>query len=135
GNGVRVDYVNPTLGGGTLKGCVPASGSTFALGTTSVTCTATNLCTTNSCSFNVLVQALASSIITLNCPVAITTNICGNGVRVDYVNPTLVGGTFRDCVPASGSTFVLGTTSVTCTATNLCTTNSCSFNVLVQALA
>jgi len=36
--------------------CSPASGSTFATGTTVVTCTATNACGSSSCSFNVIVQ-------------------------------------------------------------------------------
>jgi hypothetical protein len=36
------------------------------------------------------------------------------------------------CSPASGSTFSVGTTTVTCTATNLCGTDTCSFNVTVN---
>jgi hypothetical protein len=34
-------------------------------------------------------------------------------------------------VPASGSVFPLGTNLVTCTATNACRTNTCSFNLTV----
>ena len=45
-----------------------------------------------------------------------------SGATVDYTNPTATdnidGSVSVDCVPASGSTFVLGNTTVTCSATD-----------------
>src|SRR5439155_22629020 len=73
--------------GGALKGCNPASGSSFNVGTTTVTCTATNLCTTNQCSFVVAVKQLAWLTITLTCPAAVTDKTCANRVVVNYANP------------------------------------------------
>jgi hypothetical protein len=131
GTSVAVSYADPTVSGGTLTGCTPASGSTFGLGTTPVTCTATNLCSTNTCPFNVTVSQIAAVAIT--CPAAINTNISGTSVTVNYADPTVTGGTLTGCTPASGSSFGLGTTPVTCTATNLCSTNTCGFDVTVTA--
>src|SRR5205823_1300296 len=124
-----VTFPNPTVTGGALQSIVPASGSSFGLGTTPVICTATNACTTNTCSFNVTVTQIPA--VGIICPSAISTNICGNSVVVTFPNPTVTGGALQSIVPASGSSFGLGTTPVICTATNACTTNTCSFNVTV----
>jgi hypothetical protein len=133
GANVVVDYVGLTVTGGTLTGCTPSTGSTFGPGTTPVTCTATNLCGTNNCSFNVTVtQVPALSIV---CPAHVRTNVCGANVPVSYTAPTVTGGTLTGCAPASGSSFAPGVTVVTCTATNPCTTNTCSFNVTVTQVA
>ena len=69
---------------------------------------------------------------TIICPDDITLSIAGSGVVVNYPAPTVTGGALADCVPPSGSTFSLGTTLVTCTATNACGTNTCTFNVTVR---
>lgn len=59
---MAVTYL-PTVTGGAepvTTGCTPISGSTFSIGTTSVTCTATDVRNrTSSCSFTVTVQAPA----------------------------------------------------------------------------
>jgi len=68
----------------------------------------------------------------LTCPADITLNTVGDGAVVNYPAPTVTGGTLRDCAPPSGSTFALGTTVVTCTATNGCGSNTCTFNVTVR---
>ena len=108
--------------------CSPLSGSTFSPGTTSVTCTATNGCgSPSSCSFNVTINetpvigACPSDITQCN-PVATWTDPTATGTPTATVS----------CSPASGSTFTVGaTTPVTCTATNVCGSSSCSFNVTI----
>jgi hypothetical protein len=100
---------------------VPASGSVFPLGTTTVTCTARDSSgNTASCSFTVtVVDTIAPAI-------AAPANIAGvqatgpTGAVVSYTGPTatdLVDGSRPvTCSPASGSVFPIGTTTVTCTA-------------------
>jgi hypothetical protein len=65
-----------------------------------------------------------------SCPGDITQ--CTN--TVTWTNPSSSGSPVADiiCNPASGSTFATGTTMVTCTATNINGTSSCSFNVTVN---
>jgi len=62
--------------------CTPASGSTFPVGTTSVTCTATNSCGTATCTFTVTVVDAEDPVIS-GCPSDITVNNdpgeCGAG--------------------------------------------------------
>ncbi|MGZ4314754.1 MAG: fibronectin type III domain-containing protein [Gaiellaceae bacterium] len=103
--------------------CAPASGSTFALGATTVTCTATDSGQlVGSASFTVTVVDTTPPTIT-GTPADIsrgTTNPAG--AAVTYTPPTatdLVSGTIPvSCSPPSGSTFPVGTTTVTCTATD-----------------
>ena len=66
----------------------------------------------------------------ITCPVDITTNILGSNVVVNFT-PTVSDGALQSCVPASGSAFSLGTTSVVCTATNASCTSTCTFNLSV----
>jgi uncharacterized repeat protein (TIGR01451 family) len=113
--------------------CVPASGTTFAKGTTTVTCSATdagNL--TGNCSFTVTV--IDTQLPTLTCPSNIS--VIGNVCQVEtYTTPTASDncpGAAVSCSPASGSCFAVGTTTVTCTATDTsANTNSCTFTVTV----
>jgi lysophospholipase L1-like esterase len=60
----------------------------------------------------------------------------GKAVLVSYPAPTVTGGrspVTTQCAPASGTTFALGTTSVTCTATDADRqTRSCTFSVTVS---
>ncbi len=130
------DNLHPTWTAPTATGtpapsvaCVPASGSLFALGTTPVTCTATNSCGSDGCSFNVTVNA---SPVISGCPADFT--VCDN-LNPTWTTPTATGTPAPSvaCVPASGSLFALGTTPVTCTATNSCGSDGCSFNVTVNA--
>ncbi len=111
--------------------CAPPSGSLFPVGVTTVTCTTT---VGPSCSFTVTVNDTEPPAIT--CP---PTAIAAPGV-VTYPDPTVsdncMGATFA-CVPASGSVFPLGMTTVTCTAmdaagnTAMCTFTVATFNVSV----
>ncbi len=133
GSSAVVNYPNPIISGGGLLSCVPPSGIVFPVGTTVVTCTATNACDTNICTFTVNVVQVPTVVI--SCPANITTNICGTSVVVNYANPIVSGGALRSCVPPSGSVFPLGTTLVTCTATNACSTNICTFNITVNQVS
>jgi hypothetical protein len=116
--------------------CSPASGSTFPIGATVVTCTATdNNGNASSATFTVTVTDTASPTLTL--PGAITaTATSTKGATVTYsVSATdpVDGSITPVCAPASGSTFPLGTTTVTCTATDAHgNTATGSFPVQVQ---
>ncbi len=75
---------------------------------------------------------------TINCPGDITViSTDGAGMMVEF---TATATDNRpeplrsfSCVPASGSVFPVGTTTVTCTASDLCrNTNTCTFNITVQ---
>jgi len=111
--------------------CSPASGSTFAIGTTQVNCTATNSCNTSTCSFNVTVNEAP---VISGCPSDISQ--CDNPIAT-WSTPTSSGSPAPSvtCSPASGSSFSVGTTSVTCTATNSCGSSSCSFSVTINTSA
>jgi hypothetical protein len=115
--------------------CTPASGSTFALGTTAVNCTATAVTGTTSGSFNVTVRDTTPPVLSL--PANITAEATGpSGAPVMFtVSATdLVDGSRPvTCDHASGATYALGTTTVQCTATD--THNNTahgSFTILVQ---
>jgi hypothetical protein len=107
-------------------GCVPASGSTFPIGTTTVKCTATDANDFNSPTsqtFTVTVDdnALEISQVPGNIGTAATSP---SGAVVTYTAPTATDEAGESpaptvgCVPASGSTFPIGTTTVKCTATD-----------------
>ncbi|MHC5004283.1 MAG: HYR domain-containing protein, partial [Planctomycetota bacterium] len=117
--------------------CVPAPGSTFPLGTTLVTCTATDASgNTSSCTFSITVEDTTPPDIT--CPDDITGIECeSGGTAVTFDDPVAsdVCGTVVDitCVPASGSLFTGGVTTVTCTATDSNgNTATCTFTVTVD---
>ncbi|MEK7833335.1 MAG: HYR domain-containing protein, partial [Acidobacteriota bacterium] len=119
---------------GATVACVPNTGSTFAVGTTTVTCTATDASNnTATCTFTVTVTDNQNP--TITCPANQTAVSPGGPVAVTYPAPTATDncpGVTTNCVPASGSTFALGTTTVTCTATDAANlTATCSFTVTV----
>jgi uncharacterized repeat protein (TIGR01451 family) len=133
--GTTVTYAAPTTNGscGTVN-CTPASGSFFQRGTTIVNCS------TNSgpgCSFSVIVNDVQAP--TISCPanVSAVENPTGSGVAVvNYPLPTTndnCQGVTPVCTPPAGSIFPVGSTTVTCTATDAGGNQaSCSFNVMVQ---
>jgi hypothetical protein len=117
--------------------CTPASGSTFALGTSTVTCTATDGAgNASSGTFTVTVTDTTRPVVTP--PADVVAEATGpGGATVSYPAATaidLVGGTLAaPCVPASGSTFAIGPTTVTCTATDAVgNTGSATFTVTVR---
>lgn len=101
--------------------CDQTSGATFALGTTTVTCSATDATgNTASASFEITVKDTMGPVITV--PGTITVEATGPGgetvpfavTAADVVDGSVVA----DCSPLSGSSFRLGATVVGCTATD-----------------
>jgi hypothetical protein len=127
---------NDIVDGALTPTCTPASGSTFPLGTTTVTCDATDAAgNTGTASFNVTVQDTTKPVVTV--PADITKEATGpSGATATFTASALdiVDGSITPtCTPVSGSTFPLGTTSVTCNATDAAgNTGTASFNVTVQ---
>jgi hypothetical protein len=101
--------------------CAPAAGSTFALGHTSVSCSATDSQgNTTRASFDVQVRDTTPPALTVPADIAVQTAL-SSGARVTYVATATdrVDTTPRlACSPASGSIFLVQTTTVTCTATD-----------------
>jgi uncharacterized repeat protein (TIGR01451 family) len=114
----------------------PQPGSFFNKGTTTVTCTATDPNgNSSSCNFHVTVQDTEPPKIT--CPSDITTNadpgVCAAVVKFVVSASDNCSVASVVCSPPSGSSFPVGTTLVTCTATDSSgNMSSCSFNVTVR---
>jgi hypothetical protein len=114
--------------------CAPASGSLFALGTTTVTCAATSSGGTSSDSFNVNVVDTLPPVLSLPGTInAGATSPAGAVVTYSATATDLVDGFFlAGCDHPSGSVFPIGTTSVACSATdNALNTASGGFLVIV----
>jgi hypothetical protein len=122
--------------------CSPASGSTFPVGTTTVTCSVSDSSNnTSSCSFTVTVRDTQPP--TITCPqnitfVAAATCPPTNGMAVNFTvtatdncpGVTVVCRNQNGVVVTSGQPFPVGTTTVTCTATDASgNTATCSFTV------
>jgi hypothetical protein len=127
-----VSYTAPTASdncSGQSVTCNPPSGSSFSVGTTTVTCTATDASgNTASCTFTITVNSVCA----ITCPANVTTNNDLNqcGATVNYTAPTTNGGCGKvTCSPAPGSFFPKGTTTVTCNTT---AGLNCSFTVTVN---
>ncbi|WP_240394197.1 HYR domain-containing protein [Desertimonas flava] len=101
--------------------CTPPSGDEFAVGTTTVHCTATDAAgNTGSGEFSVTVTDSTGP--TLDLPDDIEVTASGpDGAVVTYeatAQDSVGGDVPVDCQPPSGSLFPVGTTVVTCTATD-----------------
>lgn len=113
--------------------CSPPSGSTFPVGTTTVTCTATDAAgNTATCSFTVKVNDVTPPAI--QCPADITLQGApgAGSTTVNYPAPVASDNCSATvvCIPPSGSAFPAGVTTVTCTATDPSgNTATCSFKV------
>jgi Bacterial Ig-like domain/HYR domain len=125
-NGAPVNFTatsNDAVDGARNVNCTPSSGSTFALGTTTVNCSASDTRNnTSNGSFTVTVVDTTGPSFS-NVPDNINaTASSAAGAVVTYAAPTasdLVDGARNvNCLPASGSTFALGTTTVTCSASD-----------------
>jgi HYR domain-containing protein len=118
-------------------GCSPASGSFFPKGTTTVTCTvADSSGNTAACTSTVTVNDTQPPSITCGPNLtAKTPTINDPCAVVTFPNPVATDncpGVTAACTPASGSCFPVGTTTVSCTATDMSSnTATCSFTVTV----
>ena len=136
--GAVVTYPPPTVSGGCppyTVNCNPPSGSTFPIGTTTVTCSACDACgNCKNCTFTVTVNPPPP--INLTCSSNLTVTATSSNGAVVFYSSSASGGCspppFLSCNPPSGSTFPIGTTTVTCTASDGCgTSTNCSFTVTV----
>ncbi len=137
-----VNYPPPTTTGSCPTNatitCSPASGSTFILGSTTVTCLASNSCReTAVCSFTITV-ARDTVPPMIQCPTNFTVWTCSStGAVVNFPPPTAPDNfdatPMVTCAPPSGSLFPPGTTTVHCTAADRCGNQSeCRFTVTVK---
>jgi hypothetical protein len=115
--------------------CTPPSGSFFPIGTTLVTCTATDLVgNTSTATFNVIVLDKEPPVIPK--PADVATISAGAGVPITFATPSATdnsGTATVVCSPVSGSTFNIGTTVVTCTASDPSgNTSATTFEVVVR---
>ena len=121
---------------GLVVSCSPASGSVFPLGPTTVNCTATDAAGNSTPgSFIVTVVDTGAPIVTVPAPiVAEATGPLGAVVSFSATATDLVEGTLPvSCTVASGSTFAVTTTTVSCTATDTAgNTDTESFTVTVR---
>jgi hypothetical protein len=139
--GAAYSWVVPTatdvVDGARPVTCDHVQGSTFALGDTVVTCSATDLSgNTGHSAFTVTVADRTAPSFG-SAPNRTATATSAGGAVVTYATPQATdlvdGATAVVCTPASGSTFPLGTTNVTCTSTDRAgNTGSVSFTVTVS---
>jgi outer membrane protein assembly factor BamB len=117
--------------------CDPVSGSSFPIGTTRVRCTASDTAgNTARASFDVVVQPDTTAP-TITAPTIVTaaaTSAAGGVVTYTVSTSDPDDTANLTCSPASGSQFPVGTTTVTCTATDGSgNAASASFSVVVSA--
>jgi Concanavalin A-like lectin/glucanases superfamily/Secretion system C-terminal sorting domain/HYR domain len=116
----------------------PVSGAIFPVGVTTLTFTATDGCgNTQTCSYTVTVKPMPISVTFTNCPANASFSVSGPS-RVTYPTPTATttcpGGRVK-VTPAttnlpSGSTFPIGTTTISFTVRDECgNTATCTFTV------
>jgi uncharacterized delta-60 repeat protein len=100
--------------------CDRPSGSTFPIGDTTVSCTATDVAASvSSATFTVRVVDTTAPVFTLGAATADATDPAGASVVFGVSANDLVDGVVQaQCVPSSGSTFAIGDTQVSCTATD-----------------
>ncbi|MDQ3610312.1 MAG: HYR domain-containing protein, partial [Actinomycetota bacterium] len=143
--GATVTWIAPTASDAvstpTISCLTPTdltSGSTFPLGTSTVTCTATDAVgNADTDAFLVTVADTTGPVIGEITAPAVTEATSGNGAVVTYTAPAasdaVDGKVAVSCEPASGSTFVLGETTVACTATDAAgNTSVANFTVVVH---
>ena len=100
--------------------CTPASGSVFGLGNSAVTCSAVDQAGNAAADvgFTVIVRDTTAPVITVPDDISEeATSTAGRVVTYDATAHDAVSGSLvASCSPASGSTFPIGTTGVTCSA-------------------
>jgi len=122
--------------------CSPSSGSVFPKGVTTVVCMASNGGTPATCSFTVVVNDNQQPSFPSGCvaPINVAAQAScpfATSAPVEFATPTATDNcstVMVTCNPPSGSMFPLGTTTVTCTATDGSNnTATCSFPVTVYS--
>jgi hypothetical protein len=116
--------------------CAPASGSRFPIGTSTVSCTSTDAAAnTGTAAFTVTVMDTTAPSVTAPGPlVAEATGPAGTVITYSASAFDVVDGpTAATCTVASGTAFPIGTTTVTCSATDRGgNTGGASFTVTVR---
>jgi hypothetical protein len=114
--------------------CSPQSGTAFLIGTTTVTCTATDG-SGNTASGSFLVAVVDTEPPSLTVPANTTVNANSpSGAVVTFVTTATdnAPGVTKACIPTSGSTFAVGATTVNCIATDVAgNATSKSFQITV----
>ncbi len=139
-SGAAVNYTataTDNVDGAVAVTCAPPSGSTFALTTTTVNCSASDSSgNTANGSFTVTVQDTTPPTISPMANILVhTTNELGEIVSYSSpaTNDLVDGAGIATCSPASGTLFPAGNTTVTCSATDSHgNTASITFNVHVN---
>ena len=141
-NGATVNFTvtaSDPVSGALTPTCNHPSGSVFALGTTTVTCSATDGSNnTGSAGFTVTVRDTTRPVLTLPANITVqATSAAGAVVTfVATAQDTVNGALPVTCIPASGSTFPIGTTVVNCNATDGSNnTATGSFTVTVTSMS
>jgi HYR domain len=123
-DGAVVDYsatASDTVDGAVTAACSMPSGATFPIGSTTVTCTAADV-RGNTSTGSFVVNVVDSTAPALTVPGSIVVNATsprGAAVTYDASAVDFIGGVVTpDCSTASGAVFAIGTTTVTCTATD-----------------
>jgi len=141
--GATASYTSPStsdaVDGAGVATCLPASGTFFAFGNTTVTCNATdsNGNDATPSTFVVHVIDTTAPVIAAHGTVTVTTNNTLGSI-VTYSAPAtsdiVDGPGTASCSPASGNFFPVGDTLITCTATDAHgnTAQSITFNVHVE---
>jgi HYR domain len=140
-NGAAVYFTGSAYGGCSAPLTIvssPPKGSTFPVGTTIVTTTASDTCgDSTNCSFSVTVNKPVYPPIVLTCSQDVTVTATSTNGAAVYFTGSAYGGCSAPLTlassPPSGSTFPVGTTTVTTTASDTCgDSTNCSFSVTVN---
>ena len=125
-----------------VPSCTPEPNTVFAIGTTTVTCTATDDSdNTVTGTFEVLVEDMTPPTFdVVPLPDVTAEAPSSNGATVNYAVPTASdiadANPLVSCAPPSGSLFSIGATTVTCTATDVDGNSAtATFQVTVQDTA
>jgi hypothetical protein len=124
-----------TLDGNVGVTCTPPSGSSFGVGSTQVSCSATDTAgNTGTATFNVIVSDVTPPVVTVPADITVeAATSAGTVVNFTATAFDAVDGVLTPtCTPASGSTFHIGLTQVRCTATDAATNmGEATFNIAV----
>jgi hypothetical protein len=123
--GAAVSYEAPSanddLDGAVAVTCSPASGSTFALGPNTVTCSTQDLAgNVNSLTFTVTVQDTTAPLLFLPPDIVSDASSASGGVVTfaAWATDAVTVAPVVTCTPVSGSTFPVGETTVSCDASD-----------------